>query len=175
MKNFFKLSLIILVGTLFSTAAIAQQQQQQMPPQPEPLSPEEVTDEQLEMVSNVTKAGQGIQEEADTKMREVVADVDMEFQRFQQIMMAQQNPQMAGQLDLSEEEQQTLQQIQPQLMQISQETQQKYIAKIQEEGLTIQKFQQITQAIQAHPEVAERFEEINAEEDEGDGDDGDDG
>lgn len=170
MKKLFKLSLILLVGTFFSTAALAQQQQ--MPPQPEPLSPEEVTDEHLEKVSSVTKAGQGIQEEADSKMKEAVEEVGMEYERFQQIMMAQQNPQMAGELDLSEEEQQTLQEVQPQLMEINQEAQQKYIAMIQDEGLSIQEFQQIAQAIQAHPEVAERFEEINGEEDDGDGDDG---
>lgn len=166
MKNLMRSTFLVLFGVIFSTAAVFAQQQQ-MPPQPEPLSPEEVTDEHLEKISNVTKAGQGIQEEADTKMRNVVEEVGMEYQRFQQIMMAQQNPQLANQLELSSEEEQTLQEIQPELMQINQEAQQKYMSKIEEEGLSILEFQQIAQAIQAHPEVAERFEEINSEEDDG--------
>lgn len=170
MKNLFKYTFIILLGALMSTAtAIAQQQQ--MPPQPEPLSPEEVSDEDLQKLSNITKVGQGIQEEADKKMKGVVEEGGMEYERFQEIMMAQQNPQLAGQIEVTEEEQSTLQELQPDLMQINQEAQQQYIATIEEEGMELQRFQQIAQAIQAHPEVAERFEEINSEED-SDGDDG---
>lgn len=160
MKNLVRYTFVLMVGAIFGTTAVFAQQQQ-MPPQPEPLSPEEVTDEQLVMISNVTQAGQGIQEEADKKMKEVIEEVGMEYTRFQEIVMAQQNPQMAGQIEITDEEQETLQQVQPDLMQINQQAQQQYIAKIEEEGLSIQEFQQIAQAIQAHPEVAERFEEIN--------------
>ena len=105
-------------------------------------------------------------------MKSVVDEVGMEFSRFQEIMMAQQNPQIAGQMELTSEEQKSLQEIQPKLMEVTQEINQKYMAKIEEEGLTLQKFQQITQAIQAHQEVAERFEKINnpdSEEDNGNG------
>lgn len=160
MKKLARYTFVLFLGALLSTATVFAQQQQ-MPPQPEPLSPEEVTDEHLEKISNVTKAGQEIQREADEKMKDVVEEVGMEYQRFQQIMMAQQNPQLANQLKLTTEEQQTLQKVQPELMQINQEAQQKYVTQIEGEGLTIQEFQQIAQAIQAHPEVAERFEEIN--------------
>jgi hypothetical protein len=170
MKNLFKYTFIILLGALMTTAtAIAQQQQ--MPPQPEPLSPEEVTDEDLQTLSDITKIGQGIQEEAEAKMKVVVEEGGIEFQRFQQIMMAQQNPQLASQIELTEGEQSTLQELQPDLMEINQEAQQQYIAAIEEEGMGLERFQQVAQAIQAHPEVAERFQEINSEED-SEGDDG---
>lgn len=170
MKNLFKYTFIILLGALMSTAtAIAQQQQ--MPPQPEPLTPEEVTDEDLQKLSNITKVGQGIQEEATKKMKDVLEESEMGFERFQEIMMAQQNPQLAGQINVTEDEQSTLQELQPDLMQINQEAKQQYIAAIQEEGMEMQRFQQVAQAIQAHPEVAKRFEAINSEED-SEGDDG---
>ncbi|WP_395071776.1 DUF4168 domain-containing protein [Gracilimonas sp.] len=151
---------IVFLGLIFSTATVFAQQQQ-MPPQPEPLSPEEVTDEHLEKVSNVAKAGESIQKEAQEKMESIVDEVGMEFSRFQEIMMAQQNPQIAGQMELTSEEQKYLQEIQPKLMEVTQEINQKYMVKIEEEGLTVQRFQQITQAIQAHQVVAERFEKIN--------------
>lgn len=166
MKNLMRYAFMVFLGVIFSTATVFAQQQQ-MPPQPEPLSPEEVTDEHLEKVSNVTQAGQGIQKEAEEKMKSVVEEVGMEYERFQQIMMAQQNPQLAGQIEVSGEEEQALQQIQPDLMQINQEARQKYMTNIEEEGLSIQEFQQIAQAIQTHPEVAKRFEEINSPEDDG--------
>lgn len=160
MKNLLRFTSLLILGMAVSTTLVFAQQQQ-MPQQPEPLSPEEVTDEQLTLVSKVTQSAQQIQQDADEKMKGVVDEVGMEYSRFQQIMMAQQNPQMAGQIDVTDEEQATLQQIQPDLMQVQQEAQQKYIAKIEEQGLTVQEFQQIAQAIQAHPEVAERFEKIN--------------
>jgi len=162
MNNFFKYSTTLIFGALFVTAT-AFAQQQMTPPQPEPLSPDEVTDEQLVMLSEITKAGQGIQEEAQQKMQAAIEETSMEYARFEEIMMSQQNPQMAGQLNLTEEEQQTIQEVQPQLMQINQAAQQQYMQAIQEAGMDLQTFQQVAQAVQAHPEVAERFEAINSE------------
>lgn len=162
MNNFFKYSTTLIFGALFVTAT-AFAQQQMTPPQPEPLSPDEVTDEQLVMLSEITKAGQGIQEEAQQKMQAAIEETSMEYTRFEEIMMSQQNPQMAGQLNLTEEEQQTIQEVQPQLMQINQAAQQQYMQAIQEAGMDLQTFQQVAQAVQAHPEVAERFEAINSE------------
>lgn len=174
MKKLVRYSFVLILGALFSTATVFAQQQQ-MPPQPEPLSPEEVTDEQLEMVVNVSEAVQGLQKEADMQMREVIANQDMEYSRFQQIMMAQRNPQMAGNVNMTDEEKKTLQKVQPEIQKISMKVQQGYVTAIEDEGLSPQKFQQIAQAIQAHPEVAKRFEEIkgeSAEETDSDGSEG---
>lgn len=151
-------SFIIILGAIFSTATAFAQ----VPQQPEPLNPEEITDEDLQMVSNISDSAEGIQQEADEKVKVIIEDEGMEFTRFQEIVMSQQNPQMAGEVDLTEEEQETLEKVQPELTQVNQEAQQQYMETIEAEGLTVQKFQQIAQAIQAHPEVAERFEEIRA-------------
>lgn len=169
MKKFTRYTFVLFLGAIFSTATVFAQQQQ-MPPQPEPLSPEEVTDEQLEMVASVSEAAQGIQQEADQKMRGIVEDEGMEYTRFQQIMMAQQNPQMAGQLDLTEDEQQTLQKLQPELQEVNNQAREQYMSAIEEEGLTPQKFQQIALSIQTHDEVAQRFQEIQNDTTETDGD-----
>lgn len=169
MKRFTRFTLVVFLGALISTATVFAQQQQ-MPPQPKPLSPEEVTDEHLEMVANVSQAAQGIQQEADQKMRGIVEDEGMKYSRFQQIMMAQQNPQMAGQLNMTEEEQKTLQKLQPELQKVNNEARQQYMSAIQEEGLTPQKFQRIALSIQTHDEVAQRFQEIQNDTTETDGD-----
>ncbi|MAO63847.1 MAG: hypothetical protein CL666_02485 [Balneola sp.] len=162
MKTFLKHTLTIIIGIFFVTGA-AFAQQQQMPQQPEPLSPEEVTGEDLEMVASVSQAAQGIQQEADSKMRKVIEEEGMEYNRFQQIMMAMQNPQMAQQIDISSEEQQTIQSVQPELQQINNEARTQYMQAIEEEGLTPQKFQQLAVTIQSNQEVADRFEEISNE------------
>lgn len=157
MKHLARTTLLVILGLALSTTAILAQQQQ-MPPQPEPLSPEEVTDSQLDMLVGVSQAAEGIQMEADQKMRAALENGGMDFSRFQEIMMAQQDPTKAEDIELSEEEQQTLQTIQPELMQINQEARQNYMAAIEEQGFSIQEFQQIAQAVQSHPEVAKRYE-----------------
>ena len=171
MKKLVRYSFVLILGAILGTAAVFAQQQ--MPPQPEPLSPDEITDEQLEMIVNVSEAVQDLQKEADMEMREVIAGEEMEYSRFQQIMMAQQNPQMAGQLNVTEQEKQILQQVQPKLQEITMKVQQGYMTAIQDEGLSPQKFQQIARAIQAHPEVAERFEKLKNESDSESGSDDD--
>lgn len=165
MKTFLKHTLTITLGLFLMTgAALAQQQQMpQQPQQPEPLSPEEVTDEDLQMVASVSEAAQGIQQEADSKMKEVIEDEGMEYDRFQQIMMAMQNPQMAQQVDISDEEQQTIQTVQPELQEINNEARSNYMEAIEDEGLTPQKFQKLAITIQTHQEVADRFEEISGQ------------
>ena len=162
MKNFFKLTTTLIFGALFISAT-AFAQQQMAPPQPQPLSPDQVTDEHLTMLSDIMKVGEGIQKDAETKMKDAVEETNMKFSRFEEIMMSQQNSQMAGQLKLTEEEQQTIQEIQPQLMKINQQAKQQYMQAIQEAGMDLQTFQQVAQALQAHPEVQQRFEAINDE------------
>ncbi len=159
--------LLLMLGTLICSSAVMAQQQQ-MPPQPEPLSPDEVTDEHLNQVYNVMQSAQVIQKKADEEMKAVVEKEDMEFSRFQQILMAQQNPQMAGQVNITEDEQKTIQKMQPELQKIGMQAQQEYQTAIEDEGFTTQKFQQVAQAIQTHAEVAERFEEIRKEKSESD-------
>lgn len=149
-------SFIIILGAIFSTVTAFAQVSQQ----PEPLNPDEITDDDLQMVSNISDSAQGIQQEADEKVKGLVESEGMEFPRFQEIVMSQQNPQMAGEVEISEDEQASLEKLQPELTQVTQEAQQKYVETIEAEGLTVQKFQQIAQAIQTHPEIAERFEEI---------------
>lgn len=167
MRKLLRTSLLLITGLLISNSfAVAQQQ---APPQPEPLSPEEVTDEHLQMLVGVSMAAEEIQQKADQEMRATLKEEGMDFSRFQQIMMAQQNPQSADSMELSEEEELTLQKVQPKLMQITQDARQQYMTAIKDQGMSIQEFQQVAQAVQAHPEVAKRYEAKLAEskEDEG--------
>lgn len=167
MKTIVRYTFLIALGVIMTSGSLFAQQQQ-MPPQPEPLSPDEVTKEDLQMVANVSQAAQSIQMEADQKVKSLLAEEKMDYARFQKIMMAQQNPQMAGQINMSDEEKATLQKVQPKLMQISQESRQKYMNAVKDEGMTIQRFQRVAQSIQANPEVAKRFEEINKQTSESD-------
>lgn len=156
MKYIYRPFMLIMLGALLSTVtALAQ-----VNTQSQSLNPDEITDEDLQMVVNISDSATGIQEEANAKMKEVIENEGMPFERFQEIVMSQQNPQLAGQLQLTDAEQLILEKIQPDLLIINQEAQQQYKDAITNEGLTLEKFQQIAMAIQTHPEVAQRFDEI---------------
>lgn len=144
---------------LFLAVSAAQAQGGQMMQPPQPASPDSVSDTELQKFANVTDSAQSIQKDVQSKVQTLVEDEGMEFARFQKIMMSRQNPQ-AGSLDTSQEEMQTIKQIQPKLMQINKQAQQQFVQLIRDEGLTPQRFQQIMRGVQAHEELQNRLQSM---------------
>ncbi|MEX0646324.1 MAG: DUF4168 domain-containing protein [Balneolaceae bacterium] len=159
MKIFRTLS-VAAVAILFSAGVIfAQGQGQGQPQMPDLPTSEDVSDEELDqLIQTISDLGP-IQEETQEKIEEVVVEEDISFDRFQEMMMAMQNPQMADQADVSDEEMEKLQSMQPKLMEIQGEAQEKMIAKIEENGLTAQRYQSIMMGAQQDPELRTRVEE----------------
>lgn len=141
-------------------------QQQQLPQQPEVLSPEDISDEELLTFVHASDAIQPIQQEAQQDMQEAVEDEGIEWQRFQQIMMAMQNPQMADQMDLTQEEEQSIQAVQPKLEEIEIEAYDEIRSEIAEQGIDVERYQAIFMSLQQHPELMERLETLLEEEEE---------
>jgi hypothetical protein len=162
---------IAAVAILFSASAIfaqvQQQQQQQAPQMPDLPTSAEVSDEEIEQLVNAIFAMEPIQLETQEKMAEAVESEDISFERFQQLMQAMQNPQMADQVDISDEEMMKLQNVQPKLMEIQGEAEQEMIAKIEENGLTAERYQNIIMGAQQDPELRLRVETLLEEEEEG--------
>ncbi len=140
----------MLAGT-----AVAQGQQMQNQAQVD-----SVTDAELKKFVDSTTEIQKIQQSTQQEVKKLVNDEGMKFRRFQMIMMSKQNPQLADSIQTTQQEEQTIQKIQPQLQQISQDAQQQFVQAIQDEGLTPQRYQQIAQAVRTNPELSQRFQEI---------------
>ena len=155
--KFFKSISIALIAILFGAGSLfAQvQQQQQMPEAP---SSSEVSDEEVEMFASAINDFGPIQVEAQEKMAEAVEEEDISFERFQQMMMAMQNPQLAEQVNITDEEMAKLQTLQPTLMEIQSEADEKMIEKIEESGMTVERFQQINMGVQQDEELRARIE-----------------
>lgn len=147
----FVAAMLLMAGTVIGQGQQMQQQQAQ---------PDDITDEELENFVTIFNQSQEIQEKSQEKLEGILEDEDMDLQRFQTIMMSQQNPQMGDSVEMTEEEEETIERIQPQLMEINQESQQEFVEVIQDNGMEPQRFQQIMQAVQSDPDVAERFQEI---------------
>jgi len=166
--KFFKIISIALIAILFGAGSlfgqVQQQQQQQMPDLP---ASSDVSDEEIEMVASAINELGPIQVEAQEKMQEAVEGEDITFERFQQMMMAMQNPQMADQVNITDEEMATLQTLQPTLMEIQSEADQKMVEKIESSGLTVERYQNIVMAAQQDEELRARVEALLEDEEEG--------
>ena len=138
-------------------AQVQQQQQQQMPDLP---ASSDVSDEEIEMVASAINELGPIQVEAQEKMQEAVEGEDITFERFQQMMMAMQNPQSADQVNITDEEMATLQTLQPTLMEIQSEADKKMVDKIESSGLTVERYQNIVMAAQQDEELRARVEAL---------------
>ncbi|MFO7800029.1 DUF4168 domain-containing protein [Rhodohalobacter sp.] len=163
--KFFKSLSIALIAILFGAGSLFAQVQQQAPPQqqqqmPDLPSNDDVSDEEIEMVASAINELGPIQVEAQEKMQEAVEEEDITFERFQQMMMAMQNPQMADEVNVTDEEMATLQTLQPALMEIQSEADEKMVTKIEENGLTTERYQNIVMAAQQDEELRARVEAL---------------
>ena len=156
----FILTLGILFGIAASlTAQVQRPQQQQAPQMPEPIEPSSITDKEIDKIVDITDEADTIQRESQKKVKALVDSSAISYERYVQIIQASQNPQQMKNLNLTEDERNELGKLQPKLMQINQQSQQQFIAIIEDNGMEIKRFQQIMMAAQKHQEVSERIEE----------------
>ena len=147
-----------LIITLFISAASLSAQQMQMP-QIQPA--DSVSDAELAQFVNVAIDLQGIRFEADSMIVGRLEEEGMSTERFQQIMMAQQNP--AQSVELTTDEEQTVANMQSFLQEVSMKAQQQQMQAVQNSELTPQRFQSIAAALQQDQDLAVRFQEMAAE------------
>lgn len=155
--KFFKQSAAFVLGfMLMAGSAFAQGQMQQ---QMQPSQPDSISDEDLQKFAAVT---QEVNEKIDDEIASLLSDKEMSPERFEEIMMSQQNPQQAGDsAEVTDAEQETMDEVQPKLMKMQQ---QEVMNAMEKNDLDPQRFQAIVQALQSDPEVVQRYREIVKEE-----------
>lgn len=126
----------------------------------QPAQPDSISDEELEKFATVTNELQQIQRESQEKVQDMLSDKEMDMQRFQQIMMSRQNPNMGDSIEVTEQEEKTMKEIEPKLQKMNQQSRKEMMSIMQEEGLQPQRFRAISQALQQNPEVMKRFKKI---------------
>lgn len=150
-KKFFPvaLGLLLLSGTAFAQGM-----------QMNTAEADTVTDAELESFVAATKEVQMMQQELQLEMQNMIKDEGMEVQRFQQIMQSKQNPQAAGSVEVSTEEQEIINKIQPKLQELGQKAQQEQISVIEDNDLTLQRYQQIAQTIRSNPGMMQKVQKM---------------
>jgi len=163
MKYLKTLAAFAVTILLSSQMLLAQGQQQ-----PDVPAPDEVSDQELTLFASILQDLEPIQQELQNDIQGVVESEDMNMERFQEILVAMQNPQMADQADISEEEQEKIGKMQPKVMELQMGAQEKMVSTIEDNGLEVQRYQQIIMGVQQHQELAQRLEKVMGEEDEAD-------
>ena len=147
---------LLFIVLLSGTTVFAQQMQM---PQIQPA--DSVSDAELGQFVDVAMNLQGISMEADQLVIARLEEEGMSTQRFQQIMMAQQDPNQNANVTTEEEE--ALANMQSFLQEVSMGVQQKQMTAIQNSELSQQRFQSIAAGIQTNKDLAMRFQALTAE------------
>jgi len=158
MKLFKKILPVFLVLFFLSGTLFAQVQQRQG------VDPDDISDQELEKFVDIALKVQPIGQEMEAKLQERVEEEDMKFQRFQQIFISKQNPQAAQDINITEEEEKIFQKLQPEIQKIIEDSQKKQMSVIQESDLTLQRYQQLAQAIQTNPDILKKVQQMMQEE-----------
>ena len=165
--NLFKSITAALITVLFATGSLfaqVQQQQQQMPELP---TSDQVSDDEITQIVDTIIDLEPIQIKAQTKIEEALDAEDLTIERFQQMMMAMQNPQMADEINVTEEEMSKLQTLQPALIDIQGEADREMVAAIEDNGLSMERYRSIVMGAQQDPALMQRIETLLDAEEEG--------
>lgn len=156
----FKITSLLLVAVTFAfSSAFAQGMgQQQQPQMPDVPTSEDVSDEELNQFVTTISEIEPIQIELQTDVQKLVEEKNISMERFQQLMMAMQNPQMADQVEISDEEREQIQNIQPDLTDLQMKAEEKIVEKIEENGLNVQRYQAIMMGAQQDQELMTRLQ-----------------
>jgi hypothetical protein len=116
-------------------------------------------DQELMQFANAAEKVIAIQQETEQKMIQVIEEENLEIDKFNSILKAQQSPD-AEEVDASEEEMQAFNNATQKLIQIQNDVQDDMIQAIEAEGLEPQKYQEIMLAYQSDPEVKARIDAL---------------
>jgi hypothetical protein len=152
-----KTASLLLIGATFAiTSAFAQGMgQQQMPDLP---TSDDVSEAELDNFISTISDIEPIQVQLQSDIQQVVQENDISIERFQQLMMAMQNPQAAQQVEITDEERQQIQSIQPELSDLQMKAQEQMVERIESNGMNIQRYQAIMMGAQQDQELMTRLQ-----------------
>tara|TARA_R100001143_G_scaffold52289_1_gene47226 strand:- start:2617 stop:3132 length:516 start_codon:yes stop_codon:yes gene_type:complete len=160
----FKSLVLATAAILISSTGLLAQMQQQAPQMPDLPTSSEVSDDEIAKLVDTIYDLEPIQMDAQEKIQEALEEENITIERFQQMMMAMQNPQIADEVDITEEEMSKLQTIQPALVEIQGNADREMTEKIEENGFTMERYRSIVMGAQQDPELMARIEALLEEE-----------
>ncbi len=154
MKKLTSLVVFILICGSIALAQTEREMQQQMQRQ-QMQQQTDVSDDELKQFAGVYQRMQVINQQSQQKMIKTVEQNGLTVDRFNELQQAVQNPEQEA--SASPEETEKMEKTRQELGAIQTESQQKMQEVIEEEGLSQERYQEISVAIQTNPEVEQRL------------------
>ena len=152
MKKFASFLLFFtILGTVAASAQISH-------PQPQQQQKVEVSDGELEKFANAFQGIRMITQQAQQEMMTVVQQSGMNVEKFNKIQQASMNPETT--VEATEEEKAKHKEIAAELEDMQMGYQEQMQEVIEEQDLTLQRYEQIAMGLQNDPELQERLKAI---------------
>jgi hypothetical protein len=119
-----------------------------------------VSESELESFVAALQDVQSIRQDMADDTQQAVSDSPLEQQRFEELYRSQQGGQEPSQAPSNAESEQ-FQELMAQIQQIQQQSNEQMVEAVQDEGLSVQRFNQIAQAIQQDQQLQEQFREMH--------------
>ena len=118
-----------------------------------------VSDTELESFATALQDVQEIRQGMAEETQQAVGESPLEQQRFEEIYGARQS---GGQQDAgtTDAENRQFEELMSQIQQIQQQSNEEMVQAVEDEGLSVQRFNEIAQAIQQNPELQQEFREM---------------
>ncbi len=176
MNNIFKylLSIVLIIGLMGcqNESEEMPEQAQQQPQQSQQQSPNqlgqmqqsapdiELSDEEADQFTEAAMSAQSVQMEAQKEMADIIKEEGLDVQTYQKIAQStQQTGTTAEDIDVSESEMEKFESASKALQETQAEVQKNLIAAVENEGMEIQRFQRINQALQQDPELQKQIQQ----------------
>lgn len=144
---------LILGCTLAAPAAMAQQ----TAPQTQQAQPQNFSDADLKQFADASTRLMGVQQEGEKAMMGILEEEKLSIEKFNQMAQAHQQ-QKLNEVDATPEEMAAFNSAAQRMMEMQPTLQQDLEAAIQQDGMTLEKFEQIMMAYRQDPALQQRID-----------------
>ncbi len=147
---------IAVVMVIFGAASAHAQFEQPAPPEDMP----EVTDQELQIFVDASIKAQQIQNEAQIEMVAIVEEEELDVETYNKILQGMQMEQSAEEMEVSESDVEKFESASGKIGEIEMEMEDKLVSAIEEEGLELDRFQEIFMTVQTDPELQQKMQQM---------------
>lgn len=148
-----------IIVFVFAFFAIPAQAQFEMPPQEAPPQIE-VSNDELELFIDASMDAQTVQAQSQQEMIAVVDEKGIEVSTYNEIMQAQQMGQPVDDLEITAEDLEKFESAHEQIQEIEVKMERQLSQVIEDNGIPMERFQEINMAIQQDPELQQRAQQM---------------
>ncbi len=147
-----------MLAAVFALFAIPAQAQFEMPQEAPPQI--EVSDSELELFIDASMNAQSVQAQSQQEMIAIVDEEGIEVNTYNEIIQAQQMGQSLEDLDISASDIESFESAYEQIQEVEVRMERDLAQAIEEEGMEMERFQEINMAIQQDPELQQRVQQM---------------